>query len=111
MNLGSVPPLCAPVNRVSKQIWSKQWAGAERACCSPQREISCSLSTAAAAELQHVAGAGTTMPGTDTTEREKFKVSIVSDIFPDNVSLNTIEHYVLHSPAATARPGVASSFQ
>ena len=69
------------------------------------------LSTAAAAELQHVAGAGTTMPGTDTTEREKFKVSIVSDIFPDNVSLNTIEHYVLHSPAATARPGVASSFQ
>ena len=112
-HLGSVPPLCAcaSVCRVSKQIWSQQWAGVERACCSPQREISCSLSTAAAAELQHVAGAGTTMPGTDTTEREKFKVSIVSDIFPDNVSLNTIEHYVLHSPAATARPGVASSFQ
>ena len=109
-HLGSVPPLCACVCRVSKPIWSNN-GREERACCSPQREISCSLSTAAAAELQHVAGAGITMPGTDTTEREKFKVSIVSDIFPDNVSLNTIEHYVLHSPAATARPGVASSFQ
>ena len=103
-------PLCLCLQSIQANL-VKQWAGRERACCSPQREISCSLSTAAAAELQHVAGAGTTMPGTDTTEREKFKVSIVSDIFPDNVSLNTIEHYVLHSPAATARPGVASSFQ